>query len=52
MERTQLQENKRDLAVLVGLRSPVLRVDYAGEQDHTLVELSDCLPADLYKKET
>lgn len=34
------------------LRSPVLRVDYAGEQDHTLVELSDCLPADLYKKET
>ena len=25
MERTQLQENKRDLAVLVGLRSPVLR---------------------------
>ena len=33
------------------LRSPVLRVDYAGEQDHALVELSDCLPADLYKKE-
>lgn len=34
------------------LRSPILRVDYAGEQDHTLVELADCLPADLYKKET
>ena len=34
------------------LRSPVLRVDYAGEQDHALVELADCLPADLYKKET
>lgn len=34
------------------LRSPVLRVDYAGEQDHALVELSDCLPAELYKKET
>ena len=33
------------------LRSPVLRVDYAGEQDHALVELSDCLPAELYKKE-
>ena len=33
------------------LRSPVLRVDYAGEQDHALVELADCLPADLYKKE-
>ena len=33
------------------LRSPVLRVDYAGEQDHTLVELADCLPADVYKKE-
>ena len=33
------------------LRSPVPRVDYAGEQDHALVELSDCLPAELYKKE-
>ena len=33
------------------LRSPILRVDYAGEQDHALVELSDCLSADLYKKE-
>ena len=31
------------------LRSPVLRVDYAGEQDHALVELSDSLPASLYK---
>jgi signal transduction histidine kinase len=30
------------------LRSPVLRVDYAGEQDHSLVELADCLPLDLY----
>ena len=34
------------------LRSPILRVDYAGEQDHALVELADCLPAELYKKET
>lgn len=34
------------------LRSPILRVDYAGEQDHALVELSDSLPAELYKKET
>lgn len=34
------------------LRSPVMRVDYAGEQDHALVELSDCLPASLYNKET
>ena len=34
------------------LRSPALRVDYAGEQDHALVELADCLPADLYKKES
>lgn len=31
------------------LRSP--RVDYAGEQDHGLLELSDCLPAELYRKE-
>lgn len=32
------------------LRSPMLRVDYAGERDHALVELSDCLPAELYQK--
>ncbi len=30
------------------LRSPFMRVDYAGEWDHTLLELSDILPADLY----
>lgn len=32
------------------LRSPVMRVDYAGERDHALVELSDCLPVELYQK--
>ena len=32
MERTQMQENKRDLAVLVGLRSPVLREDSTDEE--------------------
>ena len=30
------------------LRSPVLTVDYAGERDHGLLELSESLPADLY----
>lgn len=33
------------------LRSPVMRVDYAGERDHMLVELSDCLPLSAYKPE-
>lgn len=33
------------------LRSHVLRVDYAGERDHGLIELSDTLPAALYQKE-
>ena len=33
------------------LRSPVLRVDYAGERDHCLLELSEILPAHLYKSE-
>lgn len=33
------------------LRSPVLRVDYAGERDHGLIELSDCLPVSVYEKE-
>ena len=31
------------------LRSPRLKVDYAGERDHVLQELSDILPAALYK---
>ena len=33
------------------LRSPILRVDYAGERDHALVELSDTLPSRLYLHE-
>ena len=32
MERTQLEQTKRDLAVLVGLRSPVLREDSTDEE--------------------
>lgn len=31
------------------LHSPVMRVDYAGERDHGLLELSDCLPVALYE---
>lgn len=30
------------------VRSPLLKVDYAGERDHGLLELSDVLPAELY----
>lgn len=33
------------------LRSPVLRVDYSGERNHGLLELSDVLPASLYDSE-
>ena len=33
------------------LRSDVLRVDYAGERDHTMIELSDVLPLSLYEIE-
>lgn len=32
------------------VRSSMMHVDYAGERDHRLLELSDCLPADLYRK--
>jgi signal transduction histidine kinase len=32
------------------LRSPILRVDYAGERDHCLLEFSETLPAHLYEK--
>ena len=31
------------------VRSPILRIDYAGETDHGLLEFSDILPAELYK---
>ncbi len=31
------------------LRTPTVRMDYAGEWDHALLELSDCLPAELYE---
>ena len=30
------------------VRANILRVDYAGERDHALLELADCLPAELY----
>ena len=30
------------------LRSPPLRVDYAGERDHRLLEFADILPASFY----
>ena len=33
------------------LHSPILRVDYAGERDHCLLEFSETLPAHLYEKE-
>lgn len=33
------------------LRSPVLRPDYAGGWDHAMVELSDCLPLQVYHPE-
>lgn len=31
------------------VRSNILRIDYAGERDHCLLELSDVLPAALYR---
>lgn len=34
------------------LHSPIMRVDYTGERDHSLIELSDSLPVALYEKET
>lgn len=34
------------------VRSKVLQVDYAGGQNHRLMELSESLPLELYRKET
>lgn len=33
------------------LHSPITRIDYAGGHDHTLLELSDCLPLWVFEKE-
>ena len=33
------------------LHSPRIRVDYAGEWDHSLLELSDILPTSLYESQ-
>lgn len=33
------------------VRSPMIHIDYAGGRDHRLIELSDCLPPELYKRE-
>lgn len=46
---TMTMEIRQDTAGL--LRSSILKVDYAGERDHGLIELADALPAGLYKKE-
>ena len=32
------------------IRSDILQIDYSGEQDHALLELSDVLPPELYKR--
>ncbi len=34
------------------VRSPLLRIDYAGERDHSLIELSDALPVQAYDSKT
>lgn len=39
-----IRQNKDTL-----LRSPILLPDYSGGWDHGLLELSDCLPEDLYR---
>ena len=46
---TMTMEIRQDAAGT--LRSQILKVDYSGERNHSLIELSDVLPATLYKKE-
>ena len=40
----EIRQNRNGL-----VRSPSLQVDYAGEWDHCLIELSESLPSSLYK---
>lgn len=46
---TMTMEIRQDTAGT--LRSNILKVDYAGERNHGLIELADTLPAGLYRKE-
>lgn len=41
----EIRQNQGNL-----VRAPGLRVDYAGEWDHSLIELSESLPASLYRE--
>ena len=43
---TMSMQIRQDASSIV--RSPVLRIDYAGERDHKLIELSEILPPELY----
>ena len=36
-------------STMSALRSPMVHLDYTGERDHALVELSDCLPLEHYR---
>ncbi len=56
MEVTSNEEAKITMTVSLEaknltLRSPILRIDYAGEHNHCLVELADCLDVDQYTPE-
>lgn len=56
MEQSAEQGNRLTMTLAIRqssgsmVRTPVFRVDYASERDHPLLELSDCLPASVYKK--
>lgn len=43
---TMTMEIRQNTSSMV--RSNIFKIDYAGERDHSLIELSDCLPASLY----
>ena len=57
MDQTETNGNRVTMTIPIRkstgamVRSPILHVDYAGEMDHRLLELSDSLPAHLYRKE-
>lgn len=55
VDRKENQGNRTTMTMAIRqpkqaiVRSPAIRIDYAGEWDHGLLELSDCLPAELYQ---
>lgn len=57
MEQSESVGNRLTITLTIdqssaeGLHSPIMKVDYAGDRDHHLLEFANSLPAKLYRKD-